>query len=131
MSEQEARPDSAATWWQPVAAAVGFTVLWVLLAARSPTTTYHLAPLLVAAAMPVARRWITGAPVRPRSAAALAAAGLALALATVAGLAWQGMLAGPDVTGGDGAAAETVLLAVSGAVLGWWVARRQGRGEPS
>lgn len=116
--------------WQPIAAALGVTVLWVLLAVRTPTATYHLAPLLVAAAMPVVRRWVTDAPVRPRSAVALAATGLAIALATTVGLAWQGMLAGPDVAGGDHAAGESALLAVLGAALGGWIAGRQGRGEP-
>jgi uncharacterized membrane protein YhhN len=63
--------------WQPVVAALGFALLWVLLAARNPTTTYHLAPLLMAAAAPVTRRWLTRTPV-PSCPAALAATGLVM-----------------------------------------------------
>lgn len=113
--------------WPPLAAAIGFALLWVLLAVRTPTTTYHLAPMLVTAAAPVARRWLVHTPVRSGSAVALAVTGLAIALVTTAALAGQGMLAGPDITGGDGAVMETVLLAVLGAVLGWWLAQRGGR----
>lgn len=52
-------------------------------------------------------------------------------LATTVGPAWQGMLAGPDVAGGGNAAGEAALLAVLGAVPGWWITRRHGRGEPA
>lgn len=96
---------------------------------RTPTTTYHLAPLLVAAAAPVTRRLLTRAPVPPHPAAALAATSLVIALATTAALAWQGLVAGPDVTGGDAPVVETVLVAIVGAALGWWLARRRGRAK--
>jgi glutaredoxin len=110
--------------WQPAVAVLGSALLWVLLAARTPTTTYHLAPLLVAAAAPLTRRWLTGTPVPVRTATALAAAGLAATLVTTAALAGQGMLVGPDLTGVGSPVMETVLLAVVGAVAGWWLARR-------
>ncbi len=113
--------------WQPLGAAIGFALLWVLLAAHTPSTTYHLTPLLVAAAPAVAHRWLTGAAVRSPRAIGLAAAGLAIALVTTAVLTWRGLLAGPDVTGGDNVVAEAVLLALLGTALGWWLARRGSR----
>jgi glutaredoxin len=117
--------------WQPVVAALGLALLWVLLAARTSTTTYHLAPLLVAAAAPVTRRWLTRTPVPTRPATALAVTSLVLTFATTAALTWQGLLAGPDITGGDAPVEETVLLAVVGAALGWWLARRGSRAAAS
>jgi hypothetical protein len=42
-------------------------------------------------------------------------------------LAWQGLLPGPDVTARDRPVVETVLLAVAGATVGWFLARRGGR----
>lgn len=71
-------------------------------------------------------RWLTRTPVPSLPAAALAAAGLVMS-ATTGVLAWQGLLAGPDVTGGGRPVVETVLLAAVGAAVGWFVARRGGR----
>lgn len=113
--------------WQPVVAALGFALLWVLLAARTPTTTYHFAPLLVAAAAPVTCRLLTRLPVPPRLATALAVTSLAIASATTGALTWQGLLAGPDLTGGDAPVMESVLLTVVGTALGWWRARQRDR----
>lgn len=113
--------------WQPVAAVLAVAVLWVVLAVRTPTTTYHLAPLLMAAAGPVTRRRLTGRPVPSRAALAVAGTGLAITVATTVVLAWLGLLAGPDLTGGTAPVVETMLLAVSGAAVGWWLARRGGR----
>lgn len=113
--------------WQPVVVALGLALIWVLLAVRTPTTTYHLAPLLVAAAAAVTRRWLTRTPVPPRPATALAVTGLAITWTVTAVLTWQGLLAGPDITGRAAPVVEAVLLAGVGAVLGWWIAWRGGR----
>jgi glutaredoxin len=119
--------EPATSRWQPLVAVLGCALLWVLLAAGTPTTTYHFAPLLMAAAAPVTRRWLTRTPVPFQPATVLAATGLMMTWVTTAALAWRGMLAGPDVTGGGRPVAESVLLAVVGAVAGWWLARRGGR----
>ncbi len=115
------------TRWAPVAAALAIATVWLLLAARTPTTTYHLAPLTMAAAAPVVRRWLDGVPLSSRVGAVFALIGLALAVATTTVLAALGMLAGPDVTGRHAPVVESVLAAVIGAVTGWWLARRHGR----
>ncbi|WP_033442241.1 glutaredoxin domain-containing protein [Saccharothrix sp. NRRL B-16314] len=111
--------------WQPAAASLGFALLWVLLVVRMPATTFHVAPALAAAAAPLTHRWLTGAPVPSRPAAVSAVTGLVITLATTAVLTWQGMLGGPGVAGGGAPIAETVLLAVAGAVLGWRLAGRR------
>lgn len=113
--------------WAPLMTAIGLALAWVLLAAHTPTTTDHLAPLLVAAAAAVTHRGLTRAPVRRGRAIGLAVSGLMIAWVTTAALAWRGMLAGPDVTRGHGAVLESVLLALLGSVFGWWVARRHAR----
>jgi len=43
---------------------------------------------------------------------------------SAASLAWQGLLAGPDLTGGDHPSAEAAASAPLGALIGWWLARR-------
>ncbi|MFN2496112.1 MAG: glutaredoxin domain-containing protein [Pseudonocardiaceae bacterium] len=75
--------------WQPTLAALVVALLWVLLAVRMPTTTYHLAPLLVASVPAVAGRWLTRAPVQSRLALAWPVIGLVVALAATAVLAWR------------------------------------------
>lgn len=113
--------------WQPAVAALLIAALWAVLAAFTPTTTFHLAPLLVVAAPPVTYRVFTGTPPTPRRTAALVALGAVIASATTAVLAALGLLAGPDLIGGDRPVAETVILIVVGAAVGWWLARRGAR----
>jgi glutaredoxin len=122
-----AAAEPATPRWQPLMATLGCALLWVLLALRTPTTTYHLAPLLMAAAAPVTRRWLTRTPVPSRRATTLAATGLVLTWVTTAVLAWRGMLVGPDITGGGRPVPESVLLAVVGAAVGWWLGQRGDR----
>lgn len=57
----EVRAAIAAHAPRPVVALVVLAV-WVGLAFGSPTTTYHLAPAVLAAAWPVGARWLTGKP---------------------------------------------------------------------
>lgn len=114
--------------WQPPLVTIAAALLWALLAARDPATAFPLAPLLVSAAWPLTHRWLSGTPLRPGLALGLVASGLAVSLATTAVLARLGMLGGPQLTGGGDAVTETLLVAVIGAALGWWVARRRNRG---
>jgi len=95
---------------------VGWTAMmalaWVLLAVWRPTTTWHLAPMLLAAAWP----WVTGQDLRTGDRSALArlfwsgAAGVVVAAAVTLGLSWAGLLGGPTVLGFPDAMSESLAL---------------------
>jgi len=109
--------------WVLVILPLAVACFWGVLAARSPTVTYHLAPMLLAASAPLTT-FFKETPGRAVPTGAAAGAGLAIALLTTGILAWQGLLAGPDLTGGDHASAEAAASAPLGAIIGWWLARR-------
>lgn len=92
---------------------------WVLLALSRPDTTYHLAPVLVAASWGAARRWSSGGPRTRSDGLKAAGGGLAMALVTTAEQWWMGALDGPTIWGSRGPVPETVALAVLGAALGY------------
>lgn len=74
---------------------IGFVVLWAVLAAIQPSTTYHLAPLLVAVIVPFVYRMQDG---RSRSTGIwLALAGVGLAVTATSLLAVSGLLEGPSL----------------------------------
>lgn len=89
--------------------------VWAVAAAVQPTSTYHLAPILIAGAVPVLGRRL-GAP---RSRLVLAAAGGAL-IATIGAalLAGFGLLQGPTLLPYGGAFAEALTFTVAGALGG-------------
>jgi hypothetical protein len=103
-------------------ATVGLSLVWIIAAALRPTSTYHLAPILIAGVVPVLVR-------RPeRSAAFLAtSAGAGAAIAAAASLALTGLdlLRGPTLLPYGGAFAEaltfTLLGAVGGLILGIFI----------
>ena len=94
-------------------------VVWILLVAWRPTTTWHLAPLLMAAAWP----WVVGQdlsasdPTARRRVLIAGAAGLATGSALIAILALAGRLDGPTWTGGGTPVVEAFLLAGAGALV--------------
>ena len=99
--------------------------MWTGLALRHPTLTYHLAPVLAAAAWPLAARITRG---RTSVAVGLRAAGgglLVTALAT-AELNTLDALRGPALIGGS-ATTEALLGALAGAA---WGARAVTRAHP-
>ena len=102
-------------------------VVWAALALRSPQATYHLMRFVASAAWPVSVRLAIGAPLARRMAVALAGGSLALTLAAAAVLGLAGALSGLSLWHGNGAL-ETPLAAAAGAVWGWRVAARSGRG---
>lgn len=97
-------------------AGVVFAAIWVLLAAVRPGVTFHLAPLIVAAAVPVTHRLTVGRSARPVEAAVGAVVGAGLAALTLAGLSVAGLLEGPALAPFDSVAAES-LVAISLGVL--------------
>lgn len=105
---------SAGLLWTLVVA-----VVWILLVAWRPTTTWHLAPLVMAAAWP----WVVGQdlsasdPTSRRAVLIAGAGGLAAASALTAILALTGRLDGPTWTGGGTPVVEAFLLAGAGALV--------------
>jgi len=102
-------------------AAVWVTVAWFY------DTTFHLAPLLVAAVVPLGASLAAEPPPFPRRLAA-AAIGAAVALAATAALALGGHLAGPSLLRAGGAPAESVAFSLAGAVIGLLLGASRRRG---
>ena len=96
-------------------------VLWALLAARTPTTTYHVVPLLVASAWPAIDGSV-GAGLTQRRSVNAALGGFVLAVATAVILGVKGDLDGPTLWATRGTVAvlvEHIALAAVGAIVGF------------
>ncbi len=107
----------AATWTGAATSAV-LGVVWLVLAVLNPETTYHLAPLLVAAAWPVVFRLRAGPrPGMPGRVVAVAG-GTAIAAVVAAVLSVLDALRGPTLTGTGDALTETAIAVAVGAVAG-------------
>ena len=104
---------SAGLLWTLVVA-----VVWSLLVAWRPTTTWHLAPLLMAAAWPwvVGQDLSTSDPTARRRVLTAGAGGLGAATALTAILALAGRLEGPTWTFGGAPVVEAFLLTGAGAL---------------
>jgi hypothetical protein len=109
-----------ARWAGPLASVV-LAGLWTALTTWRPSVTYHLAPLLLAAAWPYVARAVDGRLERPRAWRA-AAGGAAVSLSAAAALWATGHLDGPTLWSESGALAESVLAGVLGAGWGLWSA---------
>lgn len=109
----------------PLLTSVTITTVWTGLALRSPTLTYHFAPLLAAAAWPVVARAARG---RATVAVGLRAAGGGLLVAVLATAELHSLdaLRGPALIGGS-ATTEAFLNAAVGAA---WGARAITRRHP-
>jgi len=94
-------------------------VVWSGLVAWRPTTTWHLAPLILAAAWP----WVVGQDTTSRDPSArrrillAGSGGLGAALTLTGVLAAAGRLDGPTWPGSGNAVVEALLLSVGGAVI--------------
>lgn len=91
--------------------AVSFAVLWAVVAAIRPTTTFHLAPLIVAVWPGVAARHL-------ERGAWLALAGGIIAVAATGVLSFADLLEGPSLLPWGDATAESLLAAAAGTILG-------------
>jgi hypothetical protein len=105
------------------AASLVAAIAWSVLAAWRPTVTFHLAPVIVAAAWPVALR--RGAALRVAASDTLrgAVGGAAIAAVATALLAVLDLLRGPTLWGSGPALVEIVPAIVVGAVGGHRYAR--------
>jgi len=92
-------------------ATLGLVAVWVLAAAWRPTSTYHLAPILIVGVGPMmswgSEKAVLGAT----------AFGTLVALGTSAILAWLDLLRGPSLLPNGGALVESLVLAGATAVV--------------
>jgi len=102
-----------------VSAAAGLAAVWAVAAAIRPTSTYHLAPILIAGIAPIlARR----PGKRTSFLAAGAVVGVVIAIGAALGLAAFDLLRGPSLLSYGGALTEAVIFALLGAGGGLLVA---------
>ena len=121
--QPDAAPRGAGTRILPLSTGLLWTVLvavaWVALATWRPTTTWHLAPLILAAAWP----WVVGQDASPGDASARRRVGLAGAGGLVTALALSGVLSaadlldGPTWTGSGTPLVEALVLSAGGAAI--------------
>lgn len=106
---------------------VALAGLWVIVASIRPTSTFHLAPLLIAAAPPVLSTLDGGNRTGWTAVRVHSIAGVALALAAAVVVSMLGSMRGPAFAGFSGPLAEALVFAVVGVVLGisfaWWRTR--------
>ena len=121
--EAEALVGAASAGGGSLRAGAGWTaavaLVWMLLTVWQPTTTWHLAPVLLAAAWP----WVAGQDLRGGDRSALSrllvsgVGGFAVAAATTLALSRLGLLGGPTVLGFADPAVEGLVLGGASALL--------------
>lgn len=101
--------------------------LWVAVALIRPTSTFHLAPFLIAAAPPVLFTLDRETRADWTTVFRLAAAGMALALAATFVVAASGAMQGPAFESFSGPLVEAAVFAAVGTAVGigfaWWKMR--------
>jgi len=103
-----------------VAVTVLVTAIWAVLAIRTPTSTFHFAPIVGGVAGP----WIVRSTVGPRSSSQATIFALTSAVIVAAvglGLHVADRLRGPTFWSESGAIGEVILFAAIGAVIGFVV----------
>jgi len=110
-----------------VAISIGLAVLWVVVALLRDGTTFHLAPMLVAAVLPIVVASDNEEGVETSRLALAALAGLAIALLGTLFLAVAGEMTGPSLLPSGGAVAESVIFAIVGAIGGFAIGRLRRR----
>ncbi|MDX2379618.1 MAG: hypothetical protein QNM02_07660 [Acidimicrobiia bacterium] len=87
-------------------------------AVRTPTSTYHFAPLILALVLPFASRSSPIGHSRRPVGAFIASIGGVLAALIGLGLAWTGNLEGPTLWGEGGALVEVLTFSAVGVLIG-------------
>ena len=100
---------------------------WIGLALRSPTTTWHLGPVVISAVPPITARIRSDRPLTLSGGRLLTLAGLIATLTVAIVLQLAGKLAGPTVIDRGSAFTETLLLASLAAI---WSYRAATRSKP-
>lgn len=116
--------------WKPAAVTSAALGVWLLLGLANRGTTYHLAPLIVAAAGPVTARLDSETRLAWPEILVLGACSVSTAALGLTVLWELGTLDGPAVVGGS-APAETGLAIAVGAVAGLVVGRFPGKAQRS
>ncbi len=104
------------------ASSIGLAVLWVVVALLRSGTTFHLAPALVAAVLPVVFAYDGDDRTSARPIVVAALAGLVVALVATLVLAATGLMTGPSLLPFGGAVTESVVFAIAGAIGGLAIA---------
>lgn len=116
-------------WWTGLPFTIATAAAWIALAVNTPTTTYHFAPAVVAAAWPVARRLRLEDRLPARVIAVSIGGGAAFAIAVTVELTLADALAGPTFFGPGGAVKETWVMAGLGSLIGLVFALKPARAE--
>jgi hypothetical protein len=100
---------------------LGLGLLWIFLAFQRPTTTFHLGPLLVAAAVAMSHRSTGSGPLSSPAALGAAVSGLMNALIATAILAFNDRLEGGSLLPFGDATVEAIVFSLIGAGAGFLI----------
>lgn len=100
---------------------LGLGLLWIFLAFQRPTTTFHLGPLLVAAAVAMSHRSTGSGPLSNPAALGAAVSGLMNALIATAILAFNDRLEGGSLLPFGDATVEAIVFSLIGAGAGFLI----------
>jgi hypothetical protein len=116
-------------WYVGVLAPVAAALVWAVLAVRTPTSTFHFAPLVVAVVWPVFGRIGDGGPPAGRESLVVGASGGVIAVIAGLGLQAAGKLEGPTFWSESGAIVEVLIFAAVGTLYGLrgWITQRFSR----
>ncbi len=112
-------------WFQfrrAVSISLGLALLWVVVALLRSGTTFHLAPILVAAALPVAVAYDSRDQTSTQRLALATVVGLAIALVATLILTLADEMTGPSLLPSGGAVTEAVVFSLVGAIGGFVIA---------
>jgi len=105
-----------------VSIALGLALLWLAVAFLRSGTTFHLAPVLVAAALPVAVAYDARDQTSTQGLVVAAVIGLVVALVATLILTLADEMTGPSLLPSGGAVTEAVVFSLTGAIGGFVIA---------
>ncbi len=105
-----------------VSISLGLALLWVVVALLRSGTTFHLAPILVAAAVPIAVAYDTQDQTSTQDLVVATVIGLVLALVATLILTLADEMTGPSLLPSGGAVTEAVVFSLTGAIGGFVIA---------
>lgn len=104
-----------------VLSSVGLAVLWIVVAFIRSGATFHLAPILVAASLPILAAYDSEDRITITELTIASVAGLTIALLATLLLTVADQLTGPSLLPFGGAVTESVVFAIGGAVAGFGI----------